>query len=68
MKNRNIKVPSGCLFCGAPWVDGSQVPGKKMKVGLRVFYKCGASLSVTNNDWGSNSIITKNCIKNEITV
>ena len=58
-------VPEGCLFCGSAWKGGCQVPGKTFpKVGLRVFYCCGSSLSV----WcdlgdGSVHLLAKNCME-----
>jgi len=43
------KVPENCMICGAPWMGGCQVPGERYpRKGLRVFYRCGASLSVVD--------------------
>jgi len=56
-------VPEGCLFCGSSWKGGCQVPGKPFpKVGLRVFYGCGSSLSVwCDLGEGSVHLLAKNC-------
>lgn len=56
-----ILVPAKCLRCGAKWTGGHEVPGKPMKFGLRVFYDCGASMSVKRLRWGCCSILFKNC-------
>ena len=44
----NIKftVPEKCPCCGAKWSGGCQVPRKPMPDNARVFYNCGASLSI----------------------
>lgn len=40
-------IPEKCLICGAPWIGGCGVPGARYpKAGLRVFFDCGASMSV----------------------
>ena len=39
-------TPHNCLICGSEWKGGHEVPGKEMKTGLRVFYKCGGSLCI----------------------
>lgn len=58
-------VPEKCLFCGEKWKGGVQVPGKPFpRVGRRVFYDCGSSLSV----WcdlgdGAVHLLAKNCNK-----
>ena len=41
-----IKAPGVCLCCGGAYRGGHVLPGDSMKFGLRVFYDCGASLSV----------------------
>ncbi len=57
-----IKVPENCLACGAPWSGGHEVPGQMMREGLRVFYECGASMSVKNGSVeGVRNILFKNC-------
>ena len=56
-----IKVPKLCLECGSAYVGGHEVPGKDMKVGLRVFYHCGASMSCKILDDGVYQILFKNC-------
>lgn len=44
-------VPETCMICGAAWKGGCQVPGARFpKKGLRVFYDCGASLSVIDRE------------------
>jgi hypothetical protein len=57
-----IQVPSGCLSCGAKWIGGNARPGDKMTKGLRVFYDCGASMSI-KEDFGERCyhILFKNC-------
>lgn len=40
-----VNAPDKCLCCGAEYSGGSVWKGEPMKEGLRVFYKCGASLS-----------------------
>lgn len=43
------RVPEHCLVCGAEWRAGCQVPGERFpKLGLRVFYVCGSTLSVAS--------------------
>ena len=47
-------IPEKCQICGAPWIGGCGVPGKRYpKAGLRVFFDCGASMSVidTAKEW-----------------
>lgn len=70
-------VPEKCLACGADWSGGHQLPGKPMKVGLRVFYRCGASLSASpaGYNWpepydpaaydGAWRLLFKNCTHGE---
>lgn len=41
-----VNVPENCLCCGAKWIQGNERPGQPMKMGLRVFYECGASVSL----------------------
>lgn len=62
-----IKVPEKCLCCGAPYQGGSEIPGKPMKVGLRVFYKCGAIMvycGKVNLDT-NEQLIFRNCCCDE---
>ena len=41
------RVSDGCPICGAAWRGGCQVPGKPfLKLGARVFYECGGTVSV----------------------
>lgn len=60
-----IKVPDKCLICGADWSGGHRVPGKNMKEGLRVFYDCGASMSVEVLSPGIYYVLVKNCVWDE---
>jgi hypothetical protein len=60
-----IKVPEKCLYCGAGWRGGHEVPGKDMKVGLRVFYDCGASLAISEKEDLFLRLLFKGCIKSE---
>jgi hypothetical protein len=59
------KVPERCLVCDSPYLGGHAKPGDNMKVGLRVFFKCGASMSISESklDPPHNSfhILYKNC-------
>lgn len=42
-------IQDKCLICGAPWKGGCGKPGDRYpKLGLRVFYDCGASMSVVD--------------------
>lgn len=46
-----IKVPEYCLICGSKWKGGSQLPNKPFRdIGQRVFYECGASMSIKESD------------------
>lgn len=57
-----VRVPPVCLCCGSKWKGGSQVPLDKFRVGLRVFYYCGASLSVARYmGTGCYMLRFKNC-------
>lgn len=62
----NQTVPEKSLCCGSAWIGGHQLPGRLMKLGLRVFYKCGASLSV-HDDLGDGAyfLLSKNCCDKE---
>lgn len=42
-----IKVPATCLACSAPYSGGAALPDHVLPPGRRVFYACGAALSVT---------------------
>ena len=58
-----IKVPKNCLICGAEWIGGCAKPETPFpETGLRVFYKCGASMSI-KEDLGDGAylILFKNC-------
>lgn len=47
-------IPEKCWICGAPWMGGCGVPGARYpKAGLRVFFDCGASMSIidTAKEW-----------------
>jgi hypothetical protein len=59
-----IKVPKKCLCCGAGYAGGCQRPGKEFpSIGLRVFYKCGASMSIKESHDYGYLILFKNCGK-----
>lgn len=46
-------ISEKCLICGAPWAGGCEQPGHRYpKAGLRVFYKCGASMSIVGVEFG----------------
>jgi len=61
----SIKVPKKCLYCGSEWIGGHEIPNKLMKPGLRVFYKCGASLSIRESNDIYCLLLFKNCGKQE---
>ena len=58
-----IKVPKNCMVCGADWVGGCAKPEQPFpEINVRVFYECGASISVQANDgWGNYLVLVKNC-------
>ena len=56
-----IKVPAQCLDCGADYSGGHAWKGEPMKAGLRVFYKCGASMSIRVLSEDTYLILFKNC-------
>jgi len=56
-----IKVPSKCLICGSEYIGGHEWIAEPMKEGLRVFFKCGASMSVRVIMEGVYKILFKNC-------
>ena len=58
-----IKVPKTCMVCDADWVGGCAEPGDEFPdVGLRVFYDCGASISIGENlGDGAYLVLVKNC-------
>ncbi len=71
-----IKVPEKCLCCGALVSGGSDYPGKEFTLRVdnrfgpeprsgRVFYACGASMSVKGLGSGAYSILFKNCCCDE---
>lgn len=61
----NQMVPHKSLCCGSDYMGGHEVPGKPMKLGLRVFYRCGASLSVHHSAGFDRAwlLLSKNCLK-----
>jgi hypothetical protein len=63
----NQKVPEKSLCCGADYLGGHALPGQPMRFGLRVFYKCGASLSVHHSAGVDNAwfLLSKNCFAKE---
>jgi hypothetical protein len=56
-----IRVPEKCLICGAEYRGGHALPNEKMEFGKRVFYDCGASMSVNALDENTYQILYKNC-------
>ena len=55
-------VPELCPICGkGKYHGGHEEPGKPMKVGLRVFYRCGASFSIKSVVDGAFILLAKNC-------
>lgn len=56
-------VPEYCPICQAKYVGGHAAAGTRMKIGLRVFYDCGASLSIKKGDVeeGVYHLLLKNC-------
>jgi len=62
-----IKVPETCLICGSHFIGGHETPGQEMKEGLRVFYRCGASISCREISEGIYQVLIKNCeLSNQI--
>lgn len=60
-KNMTILVPAKCLRCGAKWIGGHEIPGKPMKFQARVFYRCGAQMSIKRwSEYGCDILFT-NC-------
>jgi hypothetical protein len=55
-------VPAVCLCCGASYQGGHELPGQPMKIGLRIFYECGCTISIKNNSPDSCLILCKNCL------
>ena len=55
------KTPETCPKCGAKYSGGSTAPGDHMQPDMRVFYMCGASISL--KDWGKDDpcVLLKNC-------
>lgn len=71
------RTPETCPICGSPWKGGCQVPGEPLPLGLRVFYVCGASVSVqvaggyccnVTENHGSYHMLIKNCTNDETDV
>lgn len=59
-----IKTPERCLVCGAKWKGGASAPGCPMPEYARVFYDCGASMSVEESSLFPHEvfhILFKNC-------
>ena len=56
-------VPKYCILCESEWFGGHERPGFQMKEGLRVFYKCGSSLSYKKTSDGIYKFLVKNCGK-----
>lgn len=56
------RVPENCLVCGAKYIGGHELPGNRMKIGLRCFYYCGSSISVRSEHHdGCFQILIKGC-------
>jgi hypothetical protein len=55
------ETPETCPNCKAKCIGGSTVPGDKMKLGLRVFYACGASIALQEEDENGQHVMLKNC-------
>ena len=64
-KQTKIKAPAHCLVCGADYAGGHGLPFGRMTKGLRVFYKCGASMSVQTETEMAGFILFKNCCGEE---
>lgn len=62
-----MKCPECCPICGAEWIGGHCEPKEEMKVGLRVWYECGMSMSIKDDGWperrGNLFVLMKNCEK-----
>jgi hypothetical protein len=56
-----IKVPENCLVCGSKYQGGTNSTGEGMTEGKRVFYVCGASMSVKKLEHNVYNILFKNC-------
>ena len=56
-----IKVPKHCLICGSEYAGGHAWIGESMEEGLRVFFHCGASMSVKVLSEDVYQILFKNC-------
>ncbi len=65
----NIHAPEKCLVCGAGWIGGHCSPGDPMQDGLRIFFWCGASMSVkpVGAVDGIFHILFKNCWAEKMT-
>lgn len=62
LQNFNLPlVPDKCPICEHPYHGGTVVPGRRMGLGLRVFYTCGASVSVSDLGDGMFQMLIKNC-------
>ena len=59
--NLTIKVPGICLLCDAPYQGGHELPYHKMQKGLRIFYSCGASLSIKESNQDYCLLLFKGC-------
>ena len=62
-----MKAPEFCLICGkGKFIGGHCCPGDEMKSGLRIFFKCGSSMSATDMGDGAWRILIKNCLYDEM--
>ena len=51
------RIPETCIICGASWKGGCERSGHRFpKLGVRVFYDCGASMSLIDRakEWADH--------------
>ena len=62
-KITRVMAPKECPICCAKWYSGHAEPMTQMEEGLRIWFACGASLSVRSlDDEGySYTILIKGC-------
>jgi hypothetical protein len=60
-KSYKIGVLASCPTCGAEWSGGHERPLYPMKAGLRVFYRCGCSVSIKERSEDHVLLLVKNC-------
>ncbi len=49
MRHLTPLVQPNCPVCGSEYKGGAFIPGQRFKPGFRVFYQCGCSVSLPNN-------------------